>query len=351
MKRNRRGTGIVGIVLMLALAACSASTGSSSTATPSGSPGSAGAASTAPARAKIVVGVSAAVLAFAPLYIAKEKGYWEDENLDVELTSFNSGTESQQALLGDAIDLGAGGYTEPINLTSQGAPTVIFASAQEGLAYTLMAKKEITDVSQLTGKTLGVSKAGSLSDQVTHIALNKEGFDPTKVTYQACGGAASCLAALEAGVVDGTILSSPTDELAKKAGFNPLIDVAKELPGFAYEVLYAKKATIEAKHDVFVRFMKGYIKATQYMTDPANKDDVLQIASQAMNRKVSDLEITYDEHIADFPPTGAPGLEGIQKALDGTKQFGDVSGADKLSASDLHYPDLQQEAAAALGIK
>jgi NitT/TauT family transport system substrate-binding protein len=339
---------IMGVVLVLALAACSAGTSNSDGGSVAPASGSA---ATPPARAKITVGVSAAVLAFAPLYVAQEKGYWEALNLDVELTSFNSGTESQQALLGDAIDLGAGGYTEPINLTSQGAPTVIFASAQEGLAYKLMTKQEITDVSQLEGKTLGVSKAGSLSDQVTHIALNKEGFDPTKVTYQACGGAASCLAALEAGAVDGTILSSPTDELAIKAGFNPLIDVAKELPGFAYEVLYAKKATIEAKHDVFLRFMEGYIKATQYVTNPANKDDVLKITSEAMNRKVSDLEITYDEHIADFPPTGAPGLDGIQKALDGTKQFGDVSGADKLSAPDLHFPDLQQEAAAALGLK
>jgi NitT/TauT family transport system substrate-binding protein len=341
----------VAIALLFAMTACSSGTSSSSAASPAPAASGSAEASAQPARGKIVVGVSAAVLAFAPLYIAQEKGYWEAENLDVELISFNSGTESQQALLGDAIDIGAGGYTEPINLTSQGAPTVIFASAQEGLAYKLMTRSDITDLSQVEGKTLGVSKAGSLSDQVTHIALNKKGLDPTKVKYQACGGAASCLAALEAGAVDGTILSSPTDELAIKAGFNPLIDVAKELPGFAYEVLYAKRAAIEAKHDLFLRFMTGYIKATQYVTDPANKDEVLKITSQAMNRKVADLEITYDEHIADFPRTGVPGLEGIQKALDGTKQFGDVSGADKLAASDLHYPDLQQEAAASLGVK
>lgn len=123
---------------------------------------------------------------FAPLYVAKEKGYWEPENLDVELTSFKSGTENQQALLGDAIDIGAGGYTEPINLTSQGAPTVIFASAEEGLPHNLVAAKGITDVSQLVGKTIGVSKVGSLSNQITRIALTKAGIDADKVWTSSC---------------------------------------------------------------------------------------------------------------------------------------------------------------------
>jgi NitT/TauT family transport system substrate-binding protein len=342
---------IVGLALTFALVACSSGTGSSSSAPAASAPTGSGAASAEPARAKLVVGISAPVLAFAPLYVAKEKGYWEEENLDVELTSFKSGTENQQALLGDAIDIGAGGYTEPINLTSQGAPTVIFASAEEGLPHKLVAAKGITDVNQLVGKTLGVSKVGSLSDQITRIALTKAGVDADKVKYQQAGDAPSRLAALEAGAIDGTILSSPSDELAVKAGFPMLIDVAKQLPGFAYELLYAKKATIEAKQDVFLRFMKGYIRGAQYTTDPANKDEVLAISAAATGQKAEDFELTYNEHIGEIPATGKPNLDGIQQALDGTKQFGGLEGADKLTGEDLYYPDLQQAAASALGLK
>ncbi len=346
-----RRIGVIGLVLTFALAACSGGTDSSNSAQASVAASGSAATSAQPARAKIVVGISAPVLAFAPLYVAKQKDYWEAENLDVELTSFKSGTENQQALLGDAIDIGAGGYTEPITLTSQGAPTVVFASSEEGLPHKLVASKDITDVSQLVGKTLGVSKIGSLSDQITRIALTKAGVDVDKIKFQQAGDAPSRLAALEAGAIDGTILSSPSDELAVKAGFSMLIDVAKQLPGFAYELLYAKKATIESKQDVFLRFMKGYIQGAQYVTDAANREDVLAITAQATGQKAEDFEITYDQHISEIPPTGAPSLKGIEQALDGTKQFGGLEGADTLTAEELYYPDLQKQAAEALGLK
>ncbi len=339
----------------LALSACSAGSGSTPSATAARNAGASGDASapatSKPGRASLKVGISAPVLAFAPLYIAKEKGYWEDENLDVELMTFKSGTENQQALLGDAIDIGAGGYTEPINLTAQGAPTVIFASSEEGLPHKLMASKSITDVSQVVGKTVGVSKLGSLSDQITRIALTKAGVDVSQVKFQQAGDAPSRLAALEAGALDVTILSSPSDELAVKAGYTMLIDIAKQLPGFAYELLYAKKATIDAKRDVFVRFMKGYIRAAQYLVDPANKDEVLGIAAEATGQKAEDFELTYNEHLGEIPPTAKPNLDGISQALDGTKQFGGLEGAEKVTAEDLYYPDVQEAAVQALGLK
>lgn len=348
---------ILALALVFVLAACSSNTGSSSSATQSASqaaPSESAAEATptgTPEPASLKVGVSDAIFAFSPLYVAKEKGFWKDLNLDVELSFLNSGTETQQALLGDALDIGAGGYTEPVNLTAQGAPTVIFGATQSGLPYQLMTQPDITDVSQLPGKTLGVSKAGSLSDQITHIILNKAGIDPSKVKIQQAGGSSSRLAALEAKAIDGSILSSPANALAVKAGFNKLIDASTLLPGFAYEVVYAKKSFIDANPDVMLRFMKGLIKGAQFVTDPANKDEAIQITNKTTNEKVEDLELAYDDTIKDFPKTSAAKLEGIQEALEGTQQFGDVPGADKLTGEDLFYPDLQEQAAKELGLE
>jgi hypothetical protein len=97
--------------------------------------------------------------------------------------------------------------------------------------------------------------------------------------------------------------------------------------------------------------MKGYIRAAQYVTDPANRDEVLKITAEATGQKAEDFEITYDQHINEIPPTGQPNLGGIEQALDGTKRFGGLEGADKLTADELFYPDLQQAAAQALGLK
>jgi NitT/TauT family transport system substrate-binding protein len=332
----------------LALSACSAGSGSTPSATAARNAGASGDASapatSKPGRASLKVGISAPVLAFAPLYIAKEKGYWEDENLDVELMTFKSGTENQQALLGDAIDIGAGGYTEPINLTAQGVQTVVFATVQGALPYRLMTKSDIASMADLKGKTLGVRKIGSLSDQITRIALNKEGVDPNSVKYQQAGGSPSRLAALQSGAIDGTILDSPSYQLAEKAGFKMLLNVAEQLKGFPYEVLYAKKDKIEQNKDVFTRFMKGYAKAAAYATDPANEEEVLKIVADATGQKTEDLKFAYDDTIKDFPKDGAINKDGLQQALEGTQKFADVKGADKLKVDDIYYPDLVQAA-------
>jgi NitT/TauT family transport system substrate-binding protein len=346
--------GSILVASLFALSACSSGAGS---ATPSASAAGAsatpaGSAATAkPERASLKVGLAQPIFSYTPLYVAKEKGFWEDENLDVELTIFQSSTENQQALLGGAIDIGAGGYTEPMTIAAQGKDTVVFGFIQGALPYRLMTKPEITDVNQLEGKTLAVSKIGALSDQITRIAINEKGFDPDKAKYQQAGGSPSRLAALESGAVDGALLDSPSYQLAEKAGMNVLLNVSAELPGFPYEVLYASKEAIGANNGVFLRFMRGFIRGAQYATDPANESEVLDIVAAATGQKAEDLKLAYDETIKDFPPTGELKLDGIEKALAGTQKFGDIDGIDKITAEDLTYTDLQEQAVSSLGLK
>jgi NitT/TauT family transport system substrate-binding protein len=346
--------GSILVASLFVLSACSSGTGSTPSASApaaSGAPQGSAAATAKPERATIKVGLAQPIFSYTPLYVAKEKGYWEDENLDVELTIFNSSTENQQALLGGAIDIGAGGYTEPMTIAAQGKDTVVFGFIQGALPYRLMTKPEITDVNQLEGKTLAVSKIGALSDQITRIAINEKGFDPDKATYQQAGGSPSRLAALESGAVDGALLDSPSYQLAEKAGMKVLLNVSAELPGFPYEVLYANKEAIDANDGVFLRFMRGFIKGAQYATDPANESEVLDIVAAATGQKAEDLKLAYDETIKDFPPTGELKLDGMEKALAGTQKFGDIPGMEKVTAQDLTYTDLQQQAVSSLGLK
>lgn len=288
----------------------------------------------------VKVGVGNPIFSYAPMFVGDAKGFWKDEGIKIKPIVFNSGSAEAQALLSDSIMLGAGSMAEPINLSSQGTPTVVFGFIDAALPYRLMARPDISNVHQLTGKTVGVSRSGSLSDLLSHIVLKEAGIDPSKATYQQAGSSPSRLAALESGAIDAALLDSPSYQLAQKAGMNTLLNVATELQGFPYEVLYAKKSTIQTKHKVFLRFMRGYIHAAKYTTDPANKDEVVSIVAKATGQKVHDLKIAYDETIKDFPPTGKPMRKGIQAMLAGTKEFGDVKGVDKITADDLYYPGL-----------
>lgn len=301
-----------------------------------------------PEPASITIALSQQIFSYAPIYVTQCQDFWADENLTVEIVFFKSGSESQQAVLGDAVFLGAGGYTEPITLTAQGTPAVSFAFVEGALPYRLMAKPEITSVDQLAGKVLAVSRVGALSDQVTRIALSKVGFDPNQATYQAAGGSPDRFAALQSGAVDATVLDSPTYLLAEDAGFNTLVNVAEELKGFPYELLWAKKDKIEQNRDIFLRFMRGYIRGATYLRDEANEAEVVPCIAEALGTDEETAQLGYDTTLEDFPPDGEINKDGLQQALDGTKQYGSIPGIESVTVDDLYYPDIQQEALASL---
>lgn len=351
--------GIVAFALMFLLAACGENADTPATSAPeasitagtespdaTGSPGESAAEVEPPGteQASIKVGFSQLILSFMPLYIADDQGYWEEENLDVEFVFFNSGAESQQALLGDAVTIGAGGYSEPIIIESQGVDTRLFGFIQDTLPYHLMAKPEIGSIDELEGRTLGISREGSLTDVVLRIALAQAGFDPALAEFQAAGGSPARFAALESGALDATILDAPSYLLAEEAGFVDLLDYTQELPGFPYEVLFAKAETMDANPDVFLRFMRGYIKGAQWATDPANRDEVIRISAEYLEASEEDVALGYDTYLEDFPPDGAPTEQGIDDALEGTKEFAPTPGIESVTTEDLYYPDLVEQA-------
>lgn len=351
--------GIVAFAMMFLLAACGETPADTPTASPpeetsageTESPDATTAEETAPAveppgtePASLTVGAPQLILSFMPLFIADDQGFWEEENLDIELVFFSSGAESQQAVLGDAVDIGAGGYSEPMIIESQGVDTRLFGFIQDALPYHLMAKPEIGSIEELEGKILGVSREGSLTDVVLRIALAKVGFDPASAEFQAAGGSPARLAALESGALDATILDAPSYLLAQEAGFVDLLDYTQELAGFPYEVLYAKAETMDANPDVFLRFMRGYIKGAQWATDPANRDEVIRISAEYLEAPEEDVAIGYDTYIGDFPADGMPTLQGIEDSLEGTREYAPVPGMENITAEDLFYPDLAEQA-------
>jgi NitT/TauT family transport system substrate-binding protein len=94
---------------------------------------------------------------FAPFYVAKERGYFRDEGLDVE---FKQGFETDVLkLLGTgALNFGVAGGDEVIVARSQGVPLVYVASWYQKFPVTVVALKSanITKAEDLKGRTIGV---------------------------------------------------------------------------------------------------------------------------------------------------------------------------------------------------
>src|SRR5712692_8618059 len=67
-----------------------------------------------PADAKVVVGVSTVNVAFLPIYLTQDKGFFKDEGLDVLVVMFNAGATNLQAVIGGDVQIMAGGVPETV---------------------------------------------------------------------------------------------------------------------------------------------------------------------------------------------------------------------------------------------
>src|SRR6266702_2123959 len=77
---------------------------------------------------KIVVGLSSVNVAFLPVYVTEDKGFFKDEGLDVLVVMFNAGATNLQALIGGDVQIMAGGVPETVLARASGVDVKNFWS-------------------------------------------------------------------------------------------------------------------------------------------------------------------------------------------------------------------------------
>lgn len=160
------------------------------------------------------------------LYVARDKGYFAKEGLDVKITEFASGAESERAMASGAVDMGGGGLGTTLIMANQGIKAKNVVLFQSKSIFTLVASNKLDakpgDLKALRGKNIGISSPGSLTDLFLRIALRDAGLDPDRdVTIIATGGLNAHLPALQAGRVDAQMTWEPatvTITKGEKAG-------------------------------------------------------------------------------------------------------------------------------------
>ena len=100
----------------------------------------------------------------APLWVAKEARLFEKQGLDVELVYIPGGPRALMALLGGSIQFLNYSAIPTMTAALRGAEAVILGSSVNRPDHSLIVKPGINAVSELRGKTIGLSSLGSLTD-------------------------------------------------------------------------------------------------------------------------------------------------------------------------------------------
>ena len=163
--------------------------------------------------------ISPAVSAFA---LARDRGYYRQEGLDVQLVLIPSAL-GMQALLAGNIKFSTAGGSGVLPIL-RGAPVKYVFTTFSRPMFWLYARPEIRAVENLKGKKVGVSGIGSGPDSLLREILKKHGLDGVRdVIVLPVGSGTGRFFALQAGSVDAAMLSVPANLLAQDAGYRELV--------------------------------------------------------------------------------------------------------------------------------
>lgn len=263
------------------------------------------------AATKLTVGVASVNVAFLPLYAAKDRGFFEQEGLDVKLATFKSGTENTQACISGDTQIGAGGITEVVVMLDAGVAAKIFWGQSNIMPYQLYSDPEIKSMKDIKGKRFAVSKYGALSDFLTRYAIRKSGFDPQKDTkILQVGSTPARYAALKTKAIDIALLWSPVTNIAGQEGFKMLFDFREIFPDWTFEIFYAKEDYLKKEADTVRKFLVAYRKAIEYLKK--NPDDSVKILIKYVGLKDKDARDGYEEYKSAWPMDGKLDFKSIE---------------------------------------
>jgi len=203
-----------------------------------------------------------------PYVVANEKGFFEKENLKVQLITFRGTNLMLTALLTGDLE-----YATILpfltGAAARGLPVRILAAVTKNSSYFMVARPEIDNVKALRGKKIGINSFGSSADYAAYAALSRSGMDPNRdLTILAIGGGTpERLAAVVSGSVDATVITSPAEYAAEKQGLR-IVMSAQELGQYVRIPITGIGATqkkMEKDPDEIVRVLRALRLSTMYL--------------------------------------------------------------------------------------
>lgn len=257
----------------------------------------------------------------APLWIAKDGGFFRKQGLDVKLVLVIGGSRSIQALLSNSVQFAGFAAAPVIRADLRGAHVVFLACVVNRLIFSLTTVPSITKPEQLKGKIIGLTNYGGVIEMMARMALKRVGLNPDRdVQFRALGADPNIVAAMRNNLVQGTVLNPELLVEARRMHFNVMLDLSKTNTEFFQHGVAARRSLIRENRDLAIRFMKGYIQGiAYYKTHPEAVKPIIAKYSKNNDPEYLDTVVrVYGQHLV--PKVPVPSLKAMEFVLNNLKQ-------------------------------
>lgn len=268
-------------------------------------------------------------IAFYPLFVAEEKGYFEEEGLSVEAQPVDGSGPAIQQVLTERAEMALGSPSDTMSAVLEGADLTSVYTLYQSNVFSVVteADSEVTEVGQLEGETIGVgTKEGGETDFLKALLAGEEGLqEGPDYELLAVGDGGSATVAIENGEVPAYAASFADVAIMRLRGLELRNIVPDDFQEFFDSTVVMRTEYVDQNPEQIEGLGRALAKATVFGME--NPEETFDIIAEAFPEEAGDREfglalLEETQSLFELPPA-ADGQWGFAdpEAVEGVTDF------------------------------
>lgn len=261
---------------------------------------------------------------YAPMYVAINEGFFEEEGLSIDLSTGQGADKTMQQLLSGNVDIGFSGPEQVVYIYNQGREDypVVFGqlTQRDGSFLVGREEEENFDWSSLKGKEIIGGRPGGIPEMALEYVLKQNRLNPendvkmvTNVDFTATAGA------FKSGIGDYVALFEPTATMLEKDGAGNIVSsIGNEAGNISYTCFYTTKSYMDENPEIIQKFTNAIYKGQQWVQQHTSEEVADSIISffPGTDKEVIVKVIDNYKNIEAYSETPEVSEDGLNKLMD-----------------------------------
>lgn len=238
---------------------------------------------------------------YAPMYVAIENGYFEEEGIEIDLILTSGADKVSAAVLSDTVDVGFAGTESSIYVYAgkESDYLVTFAGLTKRDGQFILARdcSSEFELNDLYGKEILVGRAGGMPAVNFLNAMKNAGMDVSKINVNYSIDFASLSGSFIGGIGDYVNLFEPTATTVVNVSDACIVDSIGRLSGeVPYTAFYARKSYLEENEELLRGFTRAIAKGLEFVLNNDSETTANVILPQFPDSALNDIITIIDNY-------------------------------------------------------
>src|SRR5262245_50242373 len=256
-----------------------------------------------------------------PIAVAEREGLFKREGLDFRVVIPQPGGADLMiaALHDDTVDLTHVATPFLVRAALAGSDAVAIATEFNNPIYSLVARPDITRITDLKGKTVGLADPGGSITVSMHKLLARHGVGAGDISVKTIDGTSARLACRRRKDCAAVPLGQPQDLVAQSEGYRLLGQSTDAVPEYLYTVTAARRSWAAANHEAVVRYVRALAASFRVIRDPARREAVVKaiVETTGVTQAIAErtLALYFEPERGVLPRQGEINLKALAQAI------------------------------------